>query len=148
MKNKVKVPLIIVLVILAAIYLSDLDLLKGNPKNNVSTDFMKANIENYFKTQNVESYEIVNIDQYNDGLFMVNLKVNGNAFESYITADGKKLFGAEIPLDAIAAAAQAGDTSQPPANVEKRDKLSVELVVMSHCRLPPYENSYTYCIHL
>ena len=67
------------------------------------------------------------------GLYAMNMTIAGQAYTSYVTKDGKMLFttGIEIKDDVEKPAAQAQTAATP--SVEKSDKPSVELFVMSQC---------------
>lgn len=68
-----------------------------------------------------------------NNLYRVKLNIGGREYDSYITKDGGLLFPSAVDLTAKAET-PAQNTAQPATpTVEKSDKPSVELFVMSHC---------------
>ena len=65
--------------------------------------------------------------------YAINLSLNGQAIESYITKDGKMLFPYAIPLDTAELVDATNSTPSTPVELTKSDKPEVELFVMSHC---------------
>lgn len=68
------------------------------------------------------------------GIYKLIIEINNQAFESYVTRDGKLLFGpaTEITEESLSSGSQATETSVPKTDIPK-----VELFVMSFC---PYGN--------
>jgi hypothetical protein len=66
-------------------------------------------------------------------LYKISLKVQGQAFTSYMTMDGKKFFVSGQDIDETLKQAAAKKNPSPSTEVSKSDKPTVELFVMSHC---------------
>jgi len=67
-----------------------------------------------------------------NGLYNLKLDIGGREFDSFVTKDGSLLFPSVVDMnEEIEVPEQA--QPEPPAELEKSDKPSVELFVMSHC---------------
>jgi len=72
------------------------------------------------------------IENFNCGLYKLQLSLGGQKAEAYVTKDGKIIFPAAIDM-ATNTEANANQPAQTPANITKSDKPKVELFVMSYC---------------
>jgi len=75
--------------------------------------------------------EILGMEEEN-GLFLVNMKIQGRPMDVYVTGDGKLLFPQIIKLDEPLPQQQP-QQEQPTADIPKSDKPVVEAFIMSHC---------------
>jgi glutaredoxin len=68
-------------------------------------------------------------------LYNIKLDIGGREFDSYVTKDGSLLFPSVVDMSEEVEAPEQPEqpTQEPPADMAKSDKPSVELFVMSHC---------------
>lgn len=67
-----------------------------------------------------------------DGLYAVNISINGQFIEIFVSKDGSKLF-AQAPIDMSVPIAKPAEETPTPTEVPKTEKPVVELFVMTHC---------------
>ncbi|MBW2976914.1 hypothetical protein KY347_05710 [Candidatus Woesearchaeota archaeon] len=76
------------------------------------------------------SAELKGVSESN-GVYSIDISVEGQDFTSYVTQDGKMLFVSGI--DMTQEIEDLAETEEEPEEVTKSDKPEVELFVMSHC---------------
>ncbi len=106
---------------------------KGISKEAAAEKALSFVTENLLQGQ--ATAEITSVIEEGD-LYSINLVVNGQQYDSYVTKDGKTFFPQGIDMEEFAAKAAATETASPTAAataVVKSDKPVVELFVMSHC---------------
>jgi protein-disulfide isomerase len=74
------------------------------------------------------------VDEQAD-LYKLDLEISGQAYESYVTKDGRLLFPSAIALEASAIPSQPAQAAQPAqtASYPKTDKPVVDLYIMTYC---------------
>ena len=80
------------------------------------------------------SASVTDIDEEN-GVYKIQLTIQGQQYDSYMTMDGKMFFPqAGIKMDEVAAQQPTQENTQPAApDVPKSETPEIEMFVMSHC---------------
>ena len=131
-------PILSAILLLAVVVL----LVEGNfftssSSNMLNEDQIKAKAQEFINTKLLQpgtTATITNVELKN-GIYKVELNVNGQTFESGMTTDGKVFFAQPgLDVDKIENAPDSKEkTTQPSQDIQKTDKPEVDLYVMSYC---------------
>lgn len=126
----------VILIVLAVLNFNKGGLFAGAGQR-LTADQAKVRAEDFINQNLVEgtTASITSVEDYNDSLYKLKVKVGETDIDSYITKDGKQFFPQAMDIDAMASTGGNATAQTPvtPANVVKADKPEVELFVMSHC---------------
>lgn len=126
----------VILIVLAVLNFNKGGLFAGAGQR-LTPDQAKTRAEDFINKNLVEgtTASITSVEDYNDSLYKLKVKVGETDIDSYITKDGKQFFPQAMDIDAMASTGGNATAQTPvtPANVVKADKPEVDLFVMSHC---------------
>ncbi len=139
-KSNLMIALGAVIIILIVVAIVSFGGDKFNFSKNLTPDEAKTKAEEFINKNLVAegtSASIIEISEYNKGLYKLKVKYNENDIESYITKDGKQFFTNAYDIDQINNEVSDEESDSAPTvtpeNVPKADKPKVEVFVMSHC---------------
>lgn len=126
----------VILIVLAVANFNPSGLL-GTSGKRLTPDEAKAKAEDFINKNLVQgtTASISSVEDYNDSLYRLKVKVGDTDIDSYMTKDGVQFFPQAMNIDEAASGTgtAAAQTPVAAANVVKADKPEVELFVMSHC---------------
>lgn len=130
MKN-IKTILIAAVLFLGLGLLLGYKVLPGILTKQISANEAKVKITDFLKSRGY-SYEVVGIEDYDNGLYKATVATPQGDMPAFITKSGNSLSFSIVDLSSDTAPA-AQQAQQPASDPVKNDKPAVELFVMSHC---------------
>ena len=117
---------VLALLLLVAIFTGGFGIQHGNSAQMVASDALDFVNTNMLSAPAVATLEGV---EEKHGLYLLQVNVQGDAYELYETQDGEMLFTQGITLDDVAVSVE----EEPVQEIPQQRTPEVELFVMSHC---------------
>lgn len=124
------------IILIISIFTAGFGLNSSKSSGKLSADEVSKKSTEYINKYLLQGQGTVTVDSIREsnGMYVMELNVNGQKVDSYATKDGQLLFPQAIDLTQAPKQQEAPEQEAvTPANIQKSDKPKVELFVMSHC---------------
>jgi len=103
----------------------------NNSLNSISSEEAGQEVKDFFKEYQNKDINIEGVKEIS-GLFMVNVELNGQRGNVFLTKDGK-FIGSMTDLSLLKEQIENAKEEQKPKEVPKTDRPKIELFIMSYC---------------